>query len=50
MRCDADTVGRLNDMLAQEPLRTVLNPRVTDEGFNFTLKEAIVVARKGTRK
>jgi ubiquinone/menaquinone biosynthesis C-methylase UbiE len=50
MRCAADTVGRLNAMLAQEPLRTVLNPRLTDEGFTFTLKEAIVVAHKGARK
>jgi ubiquinone/menaquinone biosynthesis C-methylase UbiE len=47
MRCNADTVGRLNAMLSQEPLRTVLNPRVSDEGLTFTLKEAIVVTRKG---
>jgi ubiquinone/menaquinone biosynthesis C-methylase UbiE len=50
MRCDDNTIGRLNAMLSQEPLRTVLNPRGDNEGFTFTLKEAIVVARKVARK
>jgi ubiquinone/menaquinone biosynthesis C-methylase UbiE len=47
MRCDAGTVIALRGMLAREPLHTVLKPRTTDDGEFFTLKEAIIVARKG---
>ena len=47
MRCDAGAVVALRAMLAREPLHTVLEPRATDDGDIFTLKEAIIVVRKG---
>jgi ubiquinone/menaquinone biosynthesis C-methylase UbiE len=46
MRCEAATVRRLEAMLGEEPLRTLLKPRVTADGPTFTLQEAIIVARK----
>jgi SAM-dependent methyltransferase len=46
MRCEAATVRRLEAMLADEPLRTLLKPCVTADGRTFTLQEAIIVARK----
>jgi ubiquinone/menaquinone biosynthesis C-methylase UbiE len=46
MRCDAATVRRLEAMLGEEPLRTLLKPRVTADGPTFTLQEAIIVAHK----
>jgi ubiquinone/menaquinone biosynthesis C-methylase UbiE len=46
MRCTAATVARLKDMLQQEPLRSFLRPRDTEDGLTFTLREAIIVARK----
>jgi ubiquinone/menaquinone biosynthesis C-methylase UbiE len=49
MRCDAGAVVALRAMLAREPLHTVLEPRQTDDGDLFTLKEAIIVVRKGER-
>jgi hypothetical protein len=33
-------------MLEEEPLHSILKPRVIESGFIFTLKEAIIVARK----
>ena len=49
MRCDAGAVVALRAMLAREPLHTLLNPRTADDGDVFTLKEAIIVVRKGAR-
>ncbi len=49
MRCDAETISRLEVMLGEEPLRTFLKPRVTEDGPTFTLQEAIVVGRKPER-
>jgi ubiquinone/menaquinone biosynthesis C-methylase UbiE len=46
MRCEPATVRRLEAMLAEEPLRTLLKPRVAADGPTFTLQEAIIVARK----
>jgi len=46
MRCDADTVRRLEAMLAEEPLRTLLKPGTTEDGATFTLQEAIILAHK----
>ncbi len=49
MRCDADTVRRLEAMLGAEPLHTLLRPRVIEDGLTFTLQEAIIVADKPGR-
>ena len=46
MRCDAQTVTRLKSMLDDEPLRSFLRPRESEQGLVFTLQEAIIVARK----
>jgi ubiquinone/menaquinone biosynthesis C-methylase UbiE len=46
MRCTPATTARLKDMLQAEPLRSYLRPRETEDGFTFTLREAIVVAQK----
>jgi ubiquinone/menaquinone biosynthesis C-methylase UbiE len=46
MRCSAATVSRLKDMLRQEPLRSYLRPRETEDGLTFTLREAILTAAK----
>lgn len=46
MRCDAQTVRRLEAMLRDEPLYTFLKPRVSEDGPTFTLQEAIIVAHK----
>ena len=46
MRCAAQTTARLREMLETEPLRALLKPHDTDEGFTFTLPEAIVIAAK----
>ena len=49
MRCDAETVRRLEAMLDDEPLTHILKPRVTEDGLTFTLQEAIIIARKPVR-
>lgn len=46
MRCDAPTIARLRSMLDQAPLREELKPRDAGGVFTFTLKEAIIAARK----
>lgn len=46
MRCSAETAARLEAMLAAEPLHTLLSPREGADGHQFTLQEAIIVARK----
>ncbi len=46
MRCDAPTIARLRTMLDQSPLRQELRPREAEGVFTFTLKEAIIAARK----
>jgi SAM-dependent methyltransferase len=46
MRCTAPVVARLSEMLQGEPLRAFLRPRETDDGLTFTLREAILLARK----
>ena len=46
MRCTDATVTRLKEMLESEPLRELLRPRETGDGLTFTLREAIVLARK----
>jgi SAM-dependent methyltransferase len=46
MRCTEPTVARLREMLADEPLRTLLRPRETADGLTFTLREAILLAQK----
>jgi ubiquinone/menaquinone biosynthesis C-methylase UbiE len=46
MRCTESTIARLKAMLAAEPLASLLKPRETDSGLDFTLQEAIVIARK----
>ena len=45
-RCDAPTEARLRDLLANEPLRSLLRPRDRGAGLVFTLREAIIAARK----
>jgi SAM-dependent methyltransferase len=50
MRCDDATAARLEAMLGGEELGAVLKPRVSDGGLMFTLKEAIIVARKVQRE
>lgn len=46
MRCAEATVSRLKEMLQEELLRAYLRPRETEDGLIFTLREAIVLARK----
>ncbi len=46
MRCTHSTIARLQIMLADESLKTLLKPRETDGALMFTLQEAIIVARK----
>jgi hypothetical protein len=46
MRCGEPTRGRLAALLEEEPLRSFLRPRETDNGAVFTLREAIIVAHK----
>jgi SAM-dependent methyltransferase len=46
MRCTAATVARLKEMLASDPLQRFLRPRETEDGFTFTLREAIVIAAR----
>ena len=46
MRCDAPTEARLRDLLADDPLRSLLRPRDGEGGLAFTLQEAIMIARK----
>lgn len=46
MRCTEATVTRLEEMLKSEPLRALLRPRETEDGLTFTLREAIILARK----
>ena len=49
MRCAAPTVARLKEMLHGEPLRSLLRPRETADGVVFTVRQAIVVAKKPER-
>jgi len=46
MRCKPQTVGRLRGMLEEEPLKSFLKPEETSDGLSFSLREAIVIARK----
>ncbi|MEZ5828463.1 MAG: hypothetical protein R3D01_08860 [Hyphomicrobiales bacterium] len=46
MRCSGPTTARLKEMLETEPLRALLKPHDTDEGYAFTLPESIVIAEK----
>ncbi len=46
MRCSAPTVARLEALLYEEPLRSYLRPHVADGALAFTLREAIIIARK----
>jgi len=46
MRCNAPTEARLRDLLAHEPLCSLLRPRDCGAGLVFTLQEAIIAARK----
>jgi ubiquinone/menaquinone biosynthesis C-methylase UbiE len=46
MRCDTNTVARLEAMLVEPHLKTFLRPRATEDGLMFTLQEAIIVAKK----
>lgn len=46
MRCADDTVARLKEMLETEPVRALLRPRQTGDGLTFSLREAIILARK----
>jgi ubiquinone/menaquinone biosynthesis C-methylase UbiE len=46
MRCSGPAITRLKEMLEQEPLRSYLRPRETEDGLIFTLREAIIVAQK----
>jgi ubiquinone/menaquinone biosynthesis C-methylase UbiE len=46
MRCTRSTAARLKEMLGAEPLRTLLRLRETEDGLTFTLREAIVLAKK----
>jgi len=46
MRCEEATVNRLKDMLHQAPLKGFLRPHTGENGFAFTLQEAIIVACK----
>ena len=46
MRCSGAIAARLKKMLETEPLCALLNPHDTDEGYAFTLPEAIVIAAK----
>jgi hypothetical protein len=46
MRCGEATRVRLSALLQEEPLRSFLRPRQTEDGTAFTLREAIIVAHK----
>ncbi len=46
MRCAPATVARLREQLEAEPLRGLLRPREDGDGLVFSLREAIVLARK----
>jgi ubiquinone/menaquinone biosynthesis C-methylase UbiE len=46
MRCTDATAARLKEMLEAEPLRGLLRPRDTEDGLTFSLREAIILARK----
>lgn len=46
MRCDEATVNRLRAALLERPLKGFLRPHTGENGFAFTLQEAIIVARK----
>jgi len=48
MRCDVQTVSRLEGLLKEAPLRAFLKPRTSEDGLSFTLQEAIIVAGKPT--
>jgi len=46
MRCSDATVALLKTRLGEAPLQELLRPRETDAGLAFTLREAILIARK----
>lgn len=46
MRCDEAVTASLREQLESAPLRGLLRPRETAEGLAFTLREAIILARK----
>jgi ubiquinone/menaquinone biosynthesis C-methylase UbiE len=46
MRCDEATVNRLRAALQDQPLKGFLRPHTGENGFAFTLQEAIILARK----
>jgi ubiquinone/menaquinone biosynthesis C-methylase UbiE len=46
MRCVPSTIVRLKEMLEARPLRALLRPRASEDGIIFTLREAIIVAKK----
>lgn len=46
MRCDESTVRGLRAMLHEAPLKRFLRPNTGENGFAFTLQEAIIVVRK----
>ena len=46
MRCDKATVTRLRVALQDQPLKGFLRPHTGENGFAFTLQEAIILARK----
>jgi ubiquinone/menaquinone biosynthesis C-methylase UbiE len=46
MRCSDSTIARLENLLHASPLGECLRPRSGETGLTFTLKEAIIVARK----
>jgi ubiquinone/menaquinone biosynthesis C-methylase UbiE len=46
MRCAEATVTRLKEMLESEHLRGLLRPRESEDGLVFTLREAIIIAKK----
>lgn len=48
MRCTDPVIARLEEMLTSEPLKSLLRPRETDDGMTFSLREAIILARKPT--
>jgi ubiquinone/menaquinone biosynthesis C-methylase UbiE len=46
MRCTAPVIARLKEMLQAAPLRSYLRPCETEDGLTFTLREAILLARR----
>ncbi|MEG6507929.1 class I SAM-dependent methyltransferase [Methyloligella sp. 2.7D] len=46
MRCEPETIEELREMAYGEPLTQFLQPRETADGLIFSLREAILIARK----